>query len=85
VLLNQFSKSHGNSKFKYDVIDTNWVDVDFFIHTIIMNYEKEKDMYWLNCVDSSSLNEFMFICSFFISNFYLQLFHFKCLFDSYTI
>jgi hypothetical protein len=59
VLLNQFNKSHGHSKFKYDVIDTNWVDVDFLIHTIIMNYEKEKDMYWLNCVDSSSLNEFM--------------------------
>jgi hypothetical protein len=24
-----------------------------------MNYEKEKYMYWLNCVDASSLNEFM--------------------------
>jgi hypothetical protein len=42
VLLNWFSKSHGNFKFKYDVIDTNWVDVDFIISTITMNYEKEK-------------------------------------------
>jgi hypothetical protein len=59
VLLNQFSKSHGNFKFKYDVIDTNWVDVYFIIHIITINYEKEKNMYWLNCVDASSLNEFM--------------------------
>jgi hypothetical protein len=28
VVLNWFSKSHGNFKFKYDVIDTNWVGVD---------------------------------------------------------
>ncbi len=50
VLLNWFSKSHGNFKFKYDVIDTNWVDVDFIISTITMNYEKEKKsmvrLYW---------------------------------------
>ncbi len=42
VLLNWFSKSHGNLKFKYDVIDINWVDVGFIISTIPMNYEKEK-------------------------------------------
>jgi hypothetical protein len=35
------------------------MDADFIIHIITMNYEKEKDMYWLNCVDASSLNEFM--------------------------
>jgi len=28
VLLNWFNKSHGNIKFKYDLIDINWVDVD---------------------------------------------------------
>lgn len=59
MLLNRFSKSHGNFKFKYDVINTNWMDINFIIHSITMNYEKEKYMYWLNCVDASSLNEFM--------------------------
>jgi hypothetical protein len=42
VLLNLFSKSHGNFKFKYDVIDTNWVNGDSIISIDIMNYEKEK-------------------------------------------
>jgi hypothetical protein len=42
VLLNWFNKSCGNFKFKYDVIDTNWVDVDSIISPITMNYEKEK-------------------------------------------
>jgi len=42
VLLNWFSKSHGNLKFKYDVIDINWVDVDSIMFIFTMNYEKEK-------------------------------------------
>jgi hypothetical protein len=45
VLLNRFRKSPGNFKFKYDIIDTNWVDVDSIICVINMNYEKEKDIY----------------------------------------
>jgi hypothetical protein len=42
VLLSWFNKSRDNFKFKYDVIDTNWVDIDSNIFTITMNYEKEK-------------------------------------------
>jgi len=42
VLLNWYSKSHGNFKFNYDVIDTNWVDVNFIISIVMMNYEKKK-------------------------------------------
>ncbi len=42
VLLNQFNKSHENLKFKDDVININWVDIDSIIYTITMNYEKEK-------------------------------------------
>jgi hypothetical protein len=45
VLLNWFSKSRGNLKFKYDVIDVNWVDVDSIISIVDMNYEKEEDIY----------------------------------------
>jgi hypothetical protein len=59
VLLNRFRKSPGNFKFKYDIIDTNWVDVDSIICVINMNYEKEKDIYWLDCIDANSLDEFV--------------------------
>jgi hypothetical protein len=59
VLLNWTCKSHGNLKFKYDVIRTNWVDVDYIIFIVTMNYEKEKDIYWLDCIDAFFLNEFV--------------------------
>jgi hypothetical protein len=59
VLLNWFNKSHGNIKFKYDLVDINWVDVDSIISNVIMNYEKEKNIYWLDCIDVPSLNEFV--------------------------
>ncbi len=59
VLLNQFSKSRDNLKFKYDVIDINWVDIDSIIFTTTMNYEKEKYIYWLNCLDATFLDEFV--------------------------
>jgi hypothetical protein len=59
VFLNWFSKSRGNLKFKYDVIDINWVDVNFIISIVIMNYEKEKDIYWLDCINANSLDEFV--------------------------
>ncbi len=59
VLLNQLSKSRGNLSFKYDVIDTNLVDVAFIISIVIMNYEKEKDIYWLDCIHANSLDEFV--------------------------
>ncbi len=59
VLLNRFNKSHGHFKFKYDVIDINWVDVDSIIFIINMNYGKEKEIYWLDCIDENSLDEFV--------------------------
>ncbi len=59
VLLKWFNKSFDNLKFKYDVIDTNWVDVDSIISTLTMNYEKEKDILWLDQIDANSLNQFL--------------------------
>jgi hypothetical protein len=59
VLLNWFSKLCGNLKFKYDVIDTNWVNVNSIIFIVDMNYEKEKNIYWLDCIDANSLDEFV--------------------------
>jgi hypothetical protein len=43
VLLNWFNKSKGNSKFKYDTIDNNWVDINLLIFIINMNYERKKE------------------------------------------
>jgi len=40
VLLNWFSKSHENLKFKNDVININRVDIDSIISTITTIYEK---------------------------------------------
>jgi hypothetical protein len=57
VLLNWISKSCGNLKFKYDLIHTNWVEVDSIIFIITMNYEKEKDVYRLDCIDATFLND----------------------------
>ncbi len=59
VLLSWFNKSCDNFKFKYDVIDIKWVDIDSIIFTITMNYEKEKYIYQLDCHDATSLDEFV--------------------------
>jgi hypothetical protein len=59
VLLNYFGKSHGNFKLKYNVIDTNWVDVNSIISIVMMNYEKKIKIYWLDCFDANSLDEFV--------------------------
>jgi len=42
VLLNWFSKWHGNIKFTYDVTNINWVDFDSIVSIVTMNYEKER-------------------------------------------
>jgi hypothetical protein len=42
-----------------DVIDTNWVDVNSIKSIIIMKYEKEKDIYLLDCIDANSLDDFV--------------------------
>ncbi len=64
---------------KCDVIDTNWVDAYFITSIITMNYEKEKDIYWLDCLDANSLDEFVTNkicnCNFFHFN-YIPCFHF---------
>jgi hypothetical protein len=42
VLLNWFSKSRDNLKFKYDAIDINWVDIDSIIFTTTMIMKNKK-------------------------------------------
>ncbi len=59
VLLNLFSKLEGNFKLKYYTTKTNWVDIDLVMFTIIKNHEKKKNIYWLDCLDVVSLDEFV--------------------------
>jgi hypothetical protein len=59
VLLNLFSKLEDNFKFKYYTTNTNWVDIDLVMFTIIKNHEKNKNIYWLDCLDVASLDEFV--------------------------
>jgi hypothetical protein len=42
VLLNLFSKLEGNFEFKYYTTNTNWVDINLVMFTIIKNHEKKK-------------------------------------------
>ncbi len=35
------------------------MDVDFIISIVDMNYEKKKDIYWLNCIDANSLDKYV--------------------------
>jgi hypothetical protein len=57
ALLNRFGKSRGKFKFKYNVTNTNWVDINSIISTITMNCEKETNKYWLDCFDVVFLDE----------------------------
>ena len=59
VLLNWFSKSTGNLKFKYDTSDTNWIDVGSIISTCTLAYEQSTNLYWLDHRDAESLDEFV--------------------------
>ncbi len=56
------------------------MDVGSIIFTITMNYEKEKDIYWLDCIDANSLDEFVtnnFFVNYHFFHFnYIQCFHF---------
>lgn len=59
VYLNYFRKVPGFLKFKYDLTDSIWIDVDTIISTVTMTYDKERELFELDPVDSNSLNEFL--------------------------
>lgn len=39
VILNYFSKSRVHFKFKYDVIDNKWIDINSIINSVTMNFD----------------------------------------------
>jgi hypothetical protein len=59
VLLNWFPKARVNLKFKYDVSDSQWIDVDSIISTVILSYCSVSAIYTLDQNDANSLNLFV--------------------------
>jgi hypothetical protein len=59
VLLNWFSKARMNLKFKYDVSDSQWIDVDSIISTVTLSYCSVSTIYTLDQNDANSLNLFV--------------------------
>jgi hypothetical protein len=59
VLLNWFSKARVNLKFKYDVNDSQWIDVDSIISTVTLSYCSLSAIYTLDQNDANFLNLFV--------------------------
>lgn len=59
VYLNYFRKVPGFLKFKYDHVDSIWVDVDTIICRVTMSYDSKKDLFELDPIDGESLTEFV--------------------------
>ncbi len=59
VILNCFLKSRGDFKFKYDVTNTKWIDVDFINSSITMTFDRSQHVYILNVAKVEALNEFV--------------------------
>lgn len=59
VILNWFSKTSGNLKFKYDHFDSKWVDISTVITTVILSYHPSTKMYVLDPANAMPLNEFV--------------------------
>jgi hypothetical protein len=59
VLLNWLSNAHVNLKFKYDVSDSQWIDVDSIISTVTLSYCSVSTIYTLDLNNANSLNLFV--------------------------
>ena len=59
VLLNWFPKARMNLKFKYNVSDSQWINVDSIISTITISYYFVSAIYTLDQNDANSLNLFV--------------------------
>lgn len=59
VLLNYFSKFRGHLKFKYDVTDSKWIDIDSIISSVTLTFDRTQNVYTLNDVDAQALNDFV--------------------------
>ena len=59
VMLAWFKKISGQLKFKYDLSDWKWTDLDSIISKVIMSFNSSTNLHSLDPVDVASLNEFV--------------------------
>ena len=59
IMLAWFKKIPGQLKFKYDLSDWKWIDLDSVISTVTMSFNSNTNLYSLDPADVVSLNEFV--------------------------
>ena len=59
VMLAWFKKIPDQLKFKYDLSDWKWTDLNSIISTVTISFNSNTNLYSLDPVDVASLNEFV--------------------------
>ena len=59
IYLNYYSRGPGRLKFRYDLSDSNWVDVESIISSVALMYNSATKMYNLDSKDTSSFDSFV--------------------------
>ena len=59
IYLNYYSWGPGWLKFRYDLSDSNWVDVESIISSVALTYNSDTKMYSLDSEDASSFDTFV--------------------------
>jgi hypothetical protein len=59
VLLNWFLKVSSHLKFKYNALDSKWIDLDNAISTVTMTLDAKKTTYIWDEIDAHSLDKFV--------------------------
>lgn len=59
ILLNWFKRMSGRNKFKYEVSDTQWIDIDSVISTVALSFNSRTNIYTLEENDRDVLDEFV--------------------------
>jgi hypothetical protein len=57
--MNYFFKFRRHLKFKYDVTNSNWIDINSIIILVTMTYDKAKNVYTLSNVNVEILDGFV--------------------------
>jgi hypothetical protein len=59
LLMNHFSNYRRHLKFKYDVTDSKWIDINSIITLVTMTYHRAQHVYNFTIVDVKTLDEFV--------------------------
>ena len=59
LMLNWFKSAPGRNKFKYDVTDTQWIDIDSVICIVALTYNPTNNLYTLQEKDREVLHSFV--------------------------